>query len=201
MNFQLLINLRKLENKEDKIKINDIVNSFDIVKKNKLISGFLKNKIISQNLNIKNIFINLYEKYIICKKDLFSHNLNKTTVIIFDLKKKQLYSTVMVNGFVEKFLTNGIILKKMMTTEKNKKKDTTISGYNIKKIIENTEKNLLTHIKGCKNNLLKILKLIRKNMKGRFCLYVLSPKINFFKNKFKKAKSIKRKLRKKYVLI
>lgn len=122
---------------------------------------------------------------------------NKLDTVVFDLKKKQLYSNFLKNSFIDKFLTNGTLLGKLRIFSKNKKKNLKIYGYNIKKFFfELDKRNYVVEVVGCKNHTHKIIKLIKKNYKLN-SIFIFTPKRSFFIDQFKKLSSIKKRLTKK----
>lgn len=137
----------------------------------------------------------LYKKYI----SIYINNRKKLDQLVFDIKKKQLYSLLYKNLRIQKLITNGGILKKLKIFVKKQKKNMTVYGFNIKKMFNEIEnKEYIIEIIGCKNQIFKIIKYIKKYHK-RNCIFIFTPKRSFFKNQFKKLSSIKRKMTKRYV--
>jgi hypothetical protein len=75
----------------------------------------------------------------------------------------------------------------------------TVYGFNIKKMFNEIEnKEYMIEIIGCKNQIFKIIKYIKKYHKKN-CVFMFTPRRSFFKNQFKKISSIKRKMTKRYI--
>jgi len=122
------------------------------------------------------------------------------------LKKKQTYVNVLLYGKKILHNTNGIILKKNGILEKSRKKESKTSLLNITISLNflknlNFNDNIIINIKKIKPFISKINKILKNEIPNKNIVYILTPEIPFNKNKFKKVKSIKRRLRKKYNLI
>jgi len=137
---------------------------------------------------------NLYNKYVgfeVSKQ-------KKLDQVVFDIKKKQLYSTFYKNMTIKKLITNGGILKELRVLVKKQKKNMSVYGFNIKKMFAIIDrKEYIIEIIGCKNQIFKIIRFIKKYY-AKNCIFVFTPKRSFFKNQFKKISSIKRKMTKRY---
>lgn len=201
----------------------------NIVLKKNILINILKNikekKIFSKNLTLFNKNINMYlqlqshnnvfTKPNVCGplnfyiKTIIKNKKNQVDVytnsLILKIKKKQLYSIYSQNNAVKTFFTNGIILNKLNIKKKSQKKDNKISIITIKKTLEkiylDLNKNLIVNINGTKNGIMRVVNVLRNNIKNINVLYIYTPRINFSRNKFKKIKSIKRKLKKRYVTL
>jgi len=111
-------------------------------------------------------FSALYQTYTTLRN--FLKNSNRLKLIVFDIKKKQLYSSILVDTNQKKLITNGMILKKLKVIIKNKKKHLETSGQNIKKIFTkcvNKSDEHVVVIKGCKYQIFKVIKFIKKYYK------------------------------------
>jgi len=138
---------------------------------------------------------NLYKKYV-SYEFVKEGSLNQ---LVFDIKRKQLYSTLYENMRIKKLITNGGVLKELKIFVKKQKKNITVYGFNIKKMFnEIANHEYIIEIVGCKNQIFKIIKYIKKYHKQN-CVFVFTPKRSFFKNQFKKISSIKRKMTKRYI--
>lgn len=154
---------------------------------------FLNYKKINLN-NIKAIHKKTFHK--ISSKNIFivldSRSL-KTKFIAFN-RKKCLFS-----------MTNGIIFKKLTLRNKKYKKSEKLSFLNLKNSLVKlsflkTYGNIFIYVKGVKNNINGFIKYLIKKINNNNVLIINSYKMS--KNKFfgfKKIKSIKRKLKKKFI--
>jgi hypothetical protein len=117
--------------------------------------------------------------------------------------KKQLFCTIFNKNKTVFFISNGFFLKKLIL-KKSQKKDSKVSILNLKNIVEFVKKknikNLVVNLNIAKSFSTKYLHFFKSNLKKINTLYLYSPKLSFSKKKFKKVKSIKRKLKKKYTL-
>lgn len=138
------------------------------------------------------------------------NGLAKVIILCIVLNKKQIYANVFNNTKKIIHLSNGIVLKKHGILEKSRKKETKISLTTINEILKlinlTAKKNkfdLIINIKKTKSIIGKIIRILftTKLLGNKKKTLIISPKINFGCSKFKKVKSIKRRLRKKYKLI
>jgi hypothetical protein len=188
---------------DKKIKI-----MFNELTKNKkygllVIEKYLNN--LKNNININKIKINYNYintiKTLKCEKKEY-----KTCFFCIVLLKKQTYINVIINNKKYIHNTNGIVLKKNGILEKCRKKDSKSSIMNLNNSI-NLFKNIkistttIVNIKKIKPFLNKIIKVLKNEINLNNLKFILSPEISFFKSNFKKIKSIKRRLRKKYTLL
>jgi hypothetical protein len=123
-------------------------------------------------------------------------------IVILKIKKKQLYSNIIINNACKKLITNGIILKKLNISKKSQKKNNKISSINLKKISEYLHSNIKSrsvfiNTYSSKYSILKLSNTIRTIFKKFQITYTYSPQ-NKNTNTYKKIKSIKKKLKKKY---
>lgn len=164
-----------------------------------------------QNFSYKTNFlkkINISKKFVLYEKYIYKKNQKKTFeqtidifIIVFDIKKKQLYSNLLKNENIIKSITNGNILKEMRIKNKSKKKNILIYNYNIKLFMEKLGKlnknidliNIISH----RNKAFKVIKFLKKYNKQNNTI-IIKLKQNFFKHGLKKIKSIKKKMRKRY---
>jgi hypothetical protein len=137
---------------------------------------------------------NLYNRFV----GVEVNKQKKIDQIVFDLKKKQLYSIFYKNMTIKKLITNGGILKELRIFVKKQKKNMSVYGFNIKKMFTIVDrKEYIIEIIGCKNQIFKIIRFIKKYY-SKNCVFVFTPKRSFFQNQFKKISSIKRKMTKRY---
>lgn len=168
-----------------------------------IIENFLKNlnnRIYSTKtkINYNNIltFKNL-------KKKKFK---NKLIDLIIIMKKKQTYINICIDKKKIIHNTNGIILKKNGILEKSRKKEYKTSLLNLKISLNflknlNFKENLTINLKKIKPFLNKINKILKNEFSNKNVTYILTPEIPFNKKNFKKVKSIKRRLRKRFKLL
>ena len=195
-----------------------------------MLPNFNKVKLLFKKFNQKNNLINnIFYKFL--KNNNLTNQINNTKIkyltILFNstknkikkfenlflfitLMKKQSYININYKNKEIFFSTNGIILKKNNILEKNRKKDSKSSIMQIQdclSFLKNNLKlngkntNLIVSLKKIKSFSRKILKTIFTDLKQHKITVSISPCISFSKNKFKKIKSIKRRLRKKYTTI
>jgi hypothetical protein len=203
-NKKLLIN----KNIDYYISKNLIINRF------KKINFFLKNYLFINKLikelrlytNYKRYnIINLYANYYILKThNLVKFNYKKFVIIIINILKKKIFITLIKNNKLILNLSPGIITKKLEINNKNAKKNLKIINLMIKTIINNFKKlykseYYFIQIKGAKNNIYTILNLLKIRVNLKKTYFIFSPFINYNNYKFKKIRSIKRKLRKKFI--
>jgi hypothetical protein len=166
-----------------------------------LINNFLKN--LKNRLTLNQTKIN-YISVLLKKSKITNLKKNFLNLLII-LKKKQTYVNISFNFLKKIHNTNGIVLKKNGIFEKSRKKDSKTSiltvNESLKYLKTFKEKNFITiNIKNLKPFLNKINKILKNEIKND-CKIIITPNIPFYKNKFKKIKSIKRRLRKKYNVI
>lgn len=126
------------------------------------------------------------------------------TITIFKYKT-QLYSSILKNYKLKKLITNGFFIKKLELEKSQKKSDkmnllNLKESYNYINALNNTTENNF-HIIVLKNTNTKFFKIInffKKKISNQNVIIYFTPNINYSKKKFKKIKSIKRKLVKKY---
>jgi hypothetical protein len=161
------------------------------------IGDFVKMKTVLRGFSVGyfNKKQSIYQRFFGYENKLKSNILD---TVVFDLKKKQLYSNFLKNLCLKKFLTNGTLLNKLRIFTKNRKKSMTIYGYNIKYFFgELVNTNYVIEIVGCKNHIFKIIKFIKKYHKMN-SVFIFTPKRSFFKSQYKKISSIKKKNFKRY---
>jgi hypothetical protein len=186
---------------EKKIKI--IFKKFNIKKNSDmlLINNFIK--FFKKKINLSKVKINYIN---ILLKNSKINNLKKNFLkLLIILKKKQTYVSISLNFLKKIHNTNGIFLKKNGILEKSRKKDSKTSILNVKESVKYLKKFkdnnfIIVIIKNVKPFLNKINKILKNEIKKN-CKIIITPKIPFYKNKFKRVKSIKRRLRKKYNII
>jgi hypothetical protein len=170
----------------------------------KIIDKFIKsrkNSIFFKKFKINYVFT-FFKKV---KNEVFSNvcELNIT------LAKKQTYVSTVINNNKNSHLTNGIMLKQISILEKCRKKDSKVSVLTVSNSTNNFKKKLtkdalvLLKIKKIKPFINKISKLVINDLKSvsRNLFIIIKPSMNFNFSSFKKIKSIKRRLRKKYKTI
>ena len=178
------------------------VDLFDDKKITFLLNEFISLKILT-SLETVNKIKPILNYYLNLKKLLKKNDSNNfKTILQLKLTKKQLFSSIRYNTKLIKMYSNGMFLKQLNLTKKSKKKDNKVSIVNLKKTIEVFIKmkktNLVVNMVGSKTFLLKYIKFLKNNLKNNEIIFVFTPIINYSFNKFKKIKSIKRKLKKKY---
>jgi hypothetical protein len=180
----------------------------------KLINDLKSKKIITNYAFLKILFkpffhlygisfiINMYTNFLINLEHL-GLKLYQTTILI-KLTKKQTFSHIFYKNKLAWFYTNGILLKKLNILKKSQKKDLKISLLNVKNTV-NTEiiknnNNIVVNIVNTKIETQKLSHILRSGLKYKNIIYIYTPLIFFSKNRFKKIQSIKRKLKKRYVV-
>lgn len=171
----------------------------------KFIGGFIRSKIFAKKISNRKVYLsNLYFTKVLFKR--YNYILKKiykekyiNLSIIFDIKRKQLYSFLLKNDRLKKVLTNGILLKKLKMPKKSLKKSMTTHTMNIKSFFKEVPNiDYIITIKGLKFELFKIIKLIKKYHLNNSSILIL-PRNSFYRSQFKKVKAIKRRTMKKYV--
>lgn len=187
------------------VGIKDLKKKYKLFDEKKIINSF------STFINLKKNFYVFFKKtdiqiiityYLSLKKVIKKHNLNNFNhSLLLKLTKKQLFSTIFSKSKINFFCTNGMFLKKL-ALNKNKKKDNKVSVLNLKKTAEFIKarniKTLLINVIYSKTFVFKYLNILKKNINVDNLIYIYTPKTSFSQNKYKKIKSIKRKLKKRY---
>lgn len=147
------------------------------------------------------LYVNLLNKFKL-NSLLSKPKLILTLIISF---KTQLRVSFLKNQQLIKNSTNGLFLKKL-DLEKCQKKNDKVLIINLKDMSSfvnnyfemNKMKLLFINVNNTSSKLLKIINFIKKNVVNHNYIIFYTPKINYSHTKFKKIKSIKRKLTKKY---
>lgn len=209
----------------NKKKLKRILNVFLINSSKKLLLKLKKNsffiKMIENDLidlfyrfctlknKIKNSFLLKYYNNLNLKKlkkiksDLYYKNFNKKLIVIIDIRRIKPRIVVLNNNKCILTLTSGIIFKKMQMKEKSIKKTQKMFNIMMKLVSTNLKKkincnNFIIHIRGTKSKLINTIIFIKNSFKNDNLFFLYSPHIEY-KLKFKKIKSIKRRLKKKII--
>ena len=146
-----------------------------------------------------------YSKIILNKKTIFNFYTNNVrTVIIIDIRNSKMLLTAINNNKCVFTLTPGIIFKKLQMKGKSLKKSNKMCNLLLKTSINTLKskiknKNFLINIKGTKSNIYNIVLFVKKNFLNENLLFIYSPHLIINGLKFKKVKSIKRRLKKKII--
>lgn len=132
-------------------------------------------------------------------------NLKSYFFFLLNIKKKKPFINVSIKDKTKLAISTGFILKKLKINEKKSKKNIKTLFLILKIIIADLNKNLknykkvILNIKGSKKRLFQIMNFLKKKFKFNKIIFIYTP--NFYQNsiKFKKIKSIKRRLRKKLI--
>jgi hypothetical protein len=159
------------------------------------------------NFNKKFSLLNIYTNYFFYKNKKTSFNklgLKKYAIIVINSVKKKTFISFIKNNKSILNLTPGIITKKLEIKEKNIKKSFKILNLMVKTTINNIKKvynpsNYIIQIKGTKNNLNQLLTLLRVRLDLSKTFLIYTPIIGYNKLRFKKIRSIKKKLKKKFI--
>lgn len=197
------LNTKKPHSFDKKIKI--LFNDFT---KNKQYSFNIINKYIQNykyKINLNKIKLN-YNQIISIKTIKNEKKNEKICFFYILLLKKQTYINININSKKILHSTNGIVLKKNGILEKCRKKDSKSSIMNLNNAVtffKNIKFNgtIIVNVKKIKPFINKINKILKNEIFSNNCKFIFSPEISFYKNNFKKIKSIKRRLRKKYTLL
>lgn len=202
-----------LINKNKKLLIKFKINSSARLKHNYYEDlGSVKNAIrfvnSYNNKNIKNLLI-LYSKLNLKKfKDIKNNNylvsFTKHLIIIIDVRNLKPRIFVINNNKCIFSLTSGIIFKKMQMKEKKLKKSEKMFNVMVKTTITNIKKRIncnkfIINLVGTKYNLINSVIYIRKNFLKDNITFLYSPSINHNNLKVKKIKSIKKRLKKRFI--
>lgn len=198
--------------KVKKTSLLSLIEFKDLKKKTKLFDSKKIINTVNLFLNLLKSFIHIFDRIKMLNLVLFYSNIkniisksslkNYNAVLQMKSTKKQLVCTVFKKKKIIFFISNGFFLKKL-SLKKSQKKDSKVSVLNLKNIVEFIKKkninSLVVNLVYAKSFSIRHLYFLKNNLKKMNILYLYSPKINFSKNRFKKVKSIKRKLKKKYV--
>lgn len=169
--------------------------------------GFNRNNLFFEKnykiLNILQYYNNFnYNKLKNIKDNKFFSNSNKI-IIIFDLRPVKIKIYIINNNRCVFGITPGIIYKKLGIKQKKTKKTEKmvnlmlkIVSLKIKKMI--AKNKFIINIKGTRSNIFNVITLINRNFKSNLSSLIYSPHISYGRYKFKKIKSIKRRLRKRF---
>lgn len=212
LNYNFILNsiqFKKTNSKYKNIDKNKIFSNINVYTHLKnIISNTNNNSKILINMNnnnslssVINNYIHNYINYKSSKSNLISSKpKNKPTIFIYKYTN-QLYSSFLENYKLKRLITNGNIIKKM-EVEKNQKKNDKITLINLKESIKyiSSNKKLFNIIilKNTTNKLIKIVNFIKNKLIVNNSIFYFTPSINYSTTKFKKIKSIKRRLTKKY---
>jgi hypothetical protein len=161
---------------------------------------FLKNK---KKFNLLSIYINYF--FYKNKKNNFNKlGLKKYAILVINTTKKKTFVSFIRKNKSILNLTPGIITKKLDIKEKNAKKSFKILNLMIKTTINNVKKiynpiNYVIQIKGTKSNLNQLLNLLRVRLDFKKVFLIYTPIIGYNTLRFKKVRSIKKKLKKKFI--
>jgi hypothetical protein len=196
-----------------KLKKSKLLNSVNFKDLKKKISLFNEQKITSiftLFITLKRLFFksntssvkNLIVIYTNIQQILKKNNLKTySNVLQIKLTKKQVFCTIFNKKKILFFLTNGSFLKRLLL-KKSQKKDTKVSILNLKHVVEFLKKkyikNIIVNIIFSKIFVSKYIYFLKNHIKHHNVMHFYTPKSSFSKKKFKKIKSIKRKLKKKY---
>lgn len=219
--FEFVKNARKVQAEKKYF----FLKNASIIKQNANLLKQFKESLIDFNKNfnkIKNInilkqfywtdkkikFFNLFSYYLnlnynkIKKLNNGNYFNNENLIVLLDIRKSKPKIFILKDGKCFFSLTGGLIFKKLNLSKKKIKK----SEKMLKLLLKTTfiklqklflSKNYIIHIKGTKSNIFNILLIIGKSFKKKLSL-IYSPYISYGRFKFKKIKSIKKRLRKKF---
>ena len=208
-------NIKKKQLKK-KINTNLINNNFKFLKMLKYNSvNFLKLtelyfKRYEEKNRLNNQLFNLYNRLNLkrinsIKNDDFFKNVDKKIVLIIDIRQLKAKIIAIYKNKCILTITPGIIFNKLRMKEKSLKKTQKVFNLMIKLVITSLKKNIncnnfIINIRGTKSKITNIVLFIKKNFNKKTdkILFIYTPNIDF-KLKFKKIKSIKRRLKKKII--
>lgn len=172
---------------------------------NEFYKNVKKNYFLKKNPNLFEIYkkynnINFQKLYKI-KNSYYTNSEN--IIITLDNRYQKVRIFLTLKNKCKFSITSGIVYKKLaMKQKKNKKAEKLINlmlkiiSLKLKSILKKNK--CIFYIKGLKSNTSNLLILINKNFKKNRFLFIFSPCVEYGKFKFKKIKSIKRRLRKKF---
>lgn len=201
---------KKLKKKINMLLIGDNLKLLKNLKNNLII--FKKNNISVWKIknNVNEFLVKYYNNLNLSRlnninNDNYFKNLEKEVIIMIDIKNSKSKIVVSYKERCILTVTPGIIFNKLKLKEKSIKKTQKIFTLMIKLVINSVKnkiksKNFIVHIKGTKIKLSNLVVIIKKNFnKGNDkIMFMYTPSINY-KFKFKKVKSIKRRLKKKII--
>ena len=164
---------------------------------------YKKNNLISKTLSI--YFFLYFVQFNHHFGSITTNNLDKQLGLVFDNRRHQFYSNINVMGRLIKSFSNGFFLKLFEFFKKELKKKKSSTLLHLKSVLTVCKKNFFKHdyyvfIKGIKKkiySLLNICKFKMLNLKILFLFYL--PAVSISIKKYKKIKSIKKRLKKKYI--
>lgn len=197
-----------LINNNKKLLIKLKKNFFFLKHTERLLNGLFR-RIFFFKDRIKNFFLFRYYNFLNLKKlnrinnNEYFQNFNKKIIIIIDIRCIKPKIIVLNNNKSILTLTTGIIFKKMQMKEKSIKKTQKMFNIMMKLVATNLKKkincnNFIIQIKGTKSKLINIITFVKNSFKENNVFFLYSPTIDY-KLKFKKVKSIKRRLKKKII--
>jgi hypothetical protein len=170
------------------------------------IFNFLKNFKSNSNNNLKltqilNYYLFIFKKHL---KKIKYINYKNFFILLLNTNNQKPKISLLKNNKLILGLSAGIIQSKLDIKEKSIKKNKKmlklilkILSYNIKKI--HNIKNLIIQVKGLKNDIQNIFVFIKKYFNTSNKIIIVTPSLINNQLKFKKIKSIKRKLKKKFI--
>lgn len=203
------------------------INNINLIKYNSRLLNFLKISLCSYSNYIKKIYnSNLKYKLINVSKNnriflIFNYyikfNYNKlkkiknndyyknseNLIVILDLRCTKPKIFVINNNKCLFSVTSGLIYKKLNLKQKKIKKTEKMLNLLLKTASSKLQKEkkfkkCIIHLKGTRSNIFNILVLINKNFNNKLISLIYAPHISYGLFKFKKIKSIKKRLRKKF---
>lgn len=179
----------------------NLINNFK--KKNNHINMFRDKNNINRVFNLFNYYINFsYNKLLKIKsKNIYKNSEN--LILIFDIRPLKPKIFVMSNNRCFFSITSGLIYKKLNLKQKKIKKTEKMFNLMMKTIATRINKQIsykkcIIHVKGTRSNIFNVLVLINKNFNKKKISLIFSPHVNHGFFSFKKVKSIKKRLRKKF---
>ena len=207
--------LSRIVNKYKTISINNIITNVRYFMRLRMSLSFLRENSLFLKNNYKNDRLSdlliQYTNYISFLKNstwsYFMEKSNKNNLTLIVNYKSQLHSTILKNLKVVINSTNGLFSKKL-ELEKCQKKHDKLSIINLKDSytrllalkLTKSDKNpaVIINIKQTTSKIFKFISFFKKKLQDKNTMMYFTPCVNYSQKKFKKIKSIKRKLTKKY---
>lgn len=202
-----------IEELENDVELEEWLNEYTktFTKKiKKLMKNFYKLNLYKTTTNVKLnlIYLKYINYYNFRNYFLINKRFNKIIyyyLFMLNIKKKKPFVNITLRNKTLLSVSTGFLLKKLNIEEKKSKKSLKTLYLLLKIVINNLNKNfknyqrIICNIKGSKKRLFQIIIFLKKKINFNNIIFIYTP--NFYQNsiKFKKIKSIKRRLRKKFI--
>lgn len=179
---------------------------FELLQSSKLLIKINKNK-ISRYFIFSTFYLNLFVLKSFFKTNIFNIQtlFDKNQIVIINNKNTQIFTTLLKNNLIIKSFSTGFVLTFFKLFKKCLRRKLTSFVLQLKMLINMIDKFYIDdffvfNIKGTKKNFFKWLNFLKFNIKNfKVLLYVYTPSVFYYPVKIKKIKSIKKRMKKKYL--